>query len=426
MRFWVVILLFAAAAFGAESDGKVFMIPVEGEGAKYWPRWRGPSGQGDVVGKGYVDTWSPTENVLWSVEVPGRGNSSPIVWGDRIFTNTSYDDGKRRVILCFRRSDGKLLWEAAAPEAKPEQSYMKNGHASSTPVTDGKLVYAYFGNHGLMAVDFDGKLVWHRSFGEFNAYHGTACSPLIYKNSIIIYQEQQRGGKSFIAAFDKTTGKPLWETERQARVGWNSPVAVHVDDHDEIIVHSMQKVIAYDPASGRELWQCKGNTFEVMPTPVVGHGLVYCSSGRAGPTLAIKPGGSGDVTETNVVWKKERGSPFVPAPILVGDTLYLINDMSSIVTAFDAKTGDQFWQARLGEAARESFSAAPVAFDGKIFVTNDEGTTFVFAHGREFQLLRTNSLGEGTIASPALVDGIWYIRTAKHLWAIGKPAANRR
>ncbi len=158
-----------------------------------------------------------------------------------------------------------------------------------------------------------------------------------------------------------------------------------------------------------------------MPTPVVGHGLVYCSSGRAGPTLAIKPGGSGDVTETNVAWRKERGSPFVPAPMLVGDTLYLINDMTSIVTAFDARTGDPFWQARLGEAARESFSPAPVAFDGKVFVTNDAGTTFVIQHGREFKLLRTNTLGEGMIASPALVDGMWYIRTTRHLWAIGTP-----
>ncbi len=155
------------------------MIPADGAGVKYWPRWRGPADQGDVRGTGYVDSWSPTENVLWKIEVPGRGNSSPIVWGDRIFTNTAFDEGNRRAILCFRRSEGKLLWQADAPEAKPEQAYAKNGHASSTPATDGKLIYSYFGNHGLMAVDFDGKLVWHRSFGEFNSYHGTACSPLI-------------------------------------------------------------------------------------------------------------------------------------------------------------------------------------------------------------------------------------------------------
>jgi outer membrane protein assembly factor BamB len=416
VRFFLCLIL-AAAAFAAETGG-VYMIPAEGEGARYWPRWRGPSGQGDVAGKGYVDKWSPTENVLWSVDVPGRGNSSPIVWGDRIFFNTAHEDGKRRSLLSYRRSDGKLLWETVAPDANPEPAYPKNGHASSTPATDGKLIYTYLGNHGLMAVDFNGKIVWRRSFGEFNAYHGTACSPLIYKDRVILYQEQQKG-RSFIAAFDKQTGKTLWETERDARVGWNSPVAVHVEDHDEIIVHGMQKVIAYDPATGAELWRCKGNTFEVMPTPVVGHGLVYCSSGRAGPTLAIKPGGKGDVSETNVVWRKDRGSPFVPAPMLVGDILYLINDMTSIASAFDARTGDQLWQARLGEAARESFSAAPIAFDGKVFVTNDNGETFVLAHGREFKLLHINSLNEPQIASPALVDGIWYIRTAKHLWAIG-------
>jgi outer membrane protein assembly factor BamB len=211
----------------------------------------------------------------------------------------------------------------------------------------------------------------------------------------------------------------VWKTPRDASVGWGTPIAVRVNDHDEIIVNGQQRVVAYDPATGRELWRCGGTTYEVIPTPVVGYGMVFCSSGRAGPTLAIKPGGKGDVTRTHLQWSSPRGSPFVPSPILVGAQLYMVNDMQSIVTALDATTGKSLYQGRLGVAQREGFSASPVSVDGKVFFTNDDGETFVLRAGPTFQLLHTNSLGERTLASPALVDGRWYIRTDRHLYAIG-------
>ena len=198
-----------------------------------------------------------------------------------------------------------------------------------------------------------------------------------------------------------------------------TPVVISAKGRDELIVSSQHRVQAYDPASGKELWSVAGNTYEVIPTPVVGHGLVYCASGRAGPTIAIRPGGSGDVTTTHVAWSVSKGSPFVPSPILVGDVLYLLNDMQSIVTAYDAKSGALLFQGRLGAERREGFSSSPIAVNGRVFFTNDDGETFVLKASRTFDLSHVNQLGEPVLASPALVDGRWYFRTASSLLAIG-------
>jgi outer membrane protein assembly factor BamB len=284
-------------------------------------------------------------------------------------------------------------------------------------VTDGERVYASFGTNGMIAADLNGKLLWHQPVGRLENYHGSAGSPVLHDGRVVIYQDAGSTG-SFVAAFDSRTGKPLWRTPRRETVGWGTPIVIRAGARDELIVSSQRRVYAYDPATGRELWTVVGNTYEVIPTPVVAHGLVFCSSGRAGPTLAIKPGGSGDVTSTHVAWSTSKGSPFVPSGIVVGDVLYLVNDMQSIVTAYEAKSGTLLFQGRLGDARREGFSASPVALDGKVFLTNDEGETFVIEAGREFRMLHVNRLGERTLASPALVDGRWYFRTGSSLLAI--------
>lgn len=420
----IVLSLAGSASTGgafAWQQDVVAMIAVEGEGADYWPRWRGPSGQGYVKGSGYVDTWSDTENVIWKTPVPGSGNSSPIVWDDRIFLTTAYDGGGRISLLCFRRSDGELLWETFVPQQGVEHAHAKNGHASATPITDGELIYASFGTHGLLAVDFDGEIAWHRDWGDLNNYHGSAGSPILYQDKVIIYQDHRGTDTlgSFVAAIDKSTGETVWWTDREASTGWGTPIVLRAGDRDELIVSSQRRVYAYDPNSGEELWSAAGNLFEVIPTPVVGHGMVFCSSGRAGPTMAIRPGGSGDVSDTHVVWISPKGSPFVPSAIIVGDYIFLINDMMSIVTCFDARTGKLMFQGRLGEARREGFSASPVTVDGKIFLTNDVGETFVLEAGPEFKLLHVNRFNARTLASPALVGGTWYWRTEGELFAIG-------
>ena len=397
----------------------VQMVADEGEGARYWPRWRGPSGQGLVSGTGYPDTWSATENVLWRTPVPGSGNSSPIVWGDRIFLTTAYDGGQRMSVIAYRRSDGVQLWETFSPDgSRGPRHHAKNGYASATAATDGERVYVSLGSRGLLALDMDGAILWHRELGSIGNYHGAAGSPLLYQDRLIIHQDQSRG--AFIAAFDTSTGEEIWRTRRAANVGWSTPIAVRVGDHDEIIVNGQRRVKAYDPGTGVELWSCDGTTFEVVPTPVVGYGMVFCASGRAGSTLAIRPGGEGDVTATHLEWESPRGSPFVPSPILYRERIYMVNDMQSIATSLDVVTGERVWQGRLGVARREGFSASPVALDGKLFFTNDEGETFVVRASDEFELMRVNTLGEPVLASPALVDGRWYIRTAGNLIAIGQ------
>ncbi|MXZ70209.1 MAG: PQQ-binding-like beta-propeller repeat protein [Acidobacteria bacterium] len=401
---------------GAAPDA-VAMVAVEGEGARYWPRWRGPSGQGIVTGAGYPDRWSATDNVVWRTTVEGRGNSSPIVWEDRIFLTAGRNRGRELYILAYDRTDGSLLWETDVAPGSPERVHQKNGPASATPATDGERVYVSLGSRGLVALDLDGNRIWHTEVGRIDNYHGPAGSPLLHGDRLFIYQDQQPAG--FVAAYDTATGDQVWRTAREATVGWGTPVLIRAGDREELIVSSSRRVNAYDPDTGAELWRCEGNNFEVIPTPVVEAGLVFCTSGRAGPTLAIRPGGSGDVTGTHLAWTTARGSPFVPSPLAYDGRLYTINDMASIVTAFRAATGEVLWQGRLGRAVREGFSASPIYVDDKVFFTNDDGITFVLRAGDEFDLLHTNDIGARTLATPALVDGYWYIRTEGELLAIG-------
>ena len=410
-------LVVSVIALAQGDNQSVSMIELTGESAQYWPRWRGPSGQGVVTSSNYPDRWNPTENVLWRTGLSGRGNSSPIVWGDYIILTTGRDAGRQLFVQAYRRSNGSLRWETEVAPGRPERVHSKNGPASATPTTDGKQIFASLGGRGIVSLDFDGNILWHSEVGSINNYHGPAGSPLLYEDLLIVYQDQRGGG--FVAAYDTATGNQVWRTARNASVGWGSPIAIRVGDHDELIISSQNTVNAYNPKTGDELWHCGGNLFEVIPTPVVAAGLIFCASGRAGPTLAIRPGGQGDITDTHIAWSTSRGSPFVPSPVAYDGYLYTINDMSSIITCFDAATGTVMWQQRLGRAIREGISSSPVVVDNKVFVTSDDGVTFVLKTGPEFELLHTNDIGAQTLASPALVDGIWYIRTVDELIAIG-------
>ena len=410
-------LVVSVIALAQDDNQSVGMVELTGESAQYWPRWRGPSGQGIATSSNYPDRWNATENVLWRTGLSGRGNSSPIVWGDYIILTTGRDAGRQLFVQAYRRSNGTLRWETEVAPGRPERVHSKNGPASATPTTDGKQIFASLGGRGIVSLDFDGNILWHSEVGSINNYHGPAGSPLLYEDLLIIYQDQRGGG--FVAAYDTATGNQVWRTARNASVGWGSPIAIRVGDHDELIVSSQNTVNAYNPKTGDELWHCGGNLFEVIPTPVVAAGLIFCASGRAGPTLAIRPGGRGDITDTHIAWSTSRGSPFIPSPVAYDGYLYTINDMSSIITCFDAATGTVMWQQRLGRAIREGISASPVVVDNKVFVTSDDGVTFVLKTGPEFELLHTNDIGAQTLASPALVDGIWYIRTVDELIAIG-------
>jgi outer membrane protein assembly factor BamB len=410
--------LLAVGAQPAADDVRI--IPAAGEAAKYWSRWRGPSGQGHVVGTNYTDSWSSTEHVKWRTTIPGEGHSSPIVWGNHIFLTTATNGGATVSMLAYNRSTGAQLWQTVLPTSGVEHVYQKNSRASATPVTDGTLVWASFGTHGLAAFDFSGKIVWHKKLGDLSNYHGSAGSPVLHQDRIFLFQDHDGTAslRSFVAAFNAKTGETIWKKDRVETVGWGTPIVINTGARDELIVSSQRRIYAYSPETGDELWTVRGNTFEVIPTPVVGHGLVFVSSGRAGPTFAVKPGGKGDVTGTHIAWTSPRGSPFVPSGLVFGDLLYLVNDMQSILSVFHAKTGELAYQDRLGQPVREGFSSSPVAVGNKLFFTNDDGRTFVVEAGPVFKLLRTNDMGARVIASPALVDGVWYWRTDRELIAI--------
>jgi outer membrane protein assembly factor BamB len=390
-----------------------------------WPQWRGPEGQGISAETGLPVEWSPIKNIKWKTAIAGRGHSSPIVWGNRIFLTTALDgdvipgakagvthkllDGTDFVhpdamgadrkhtfkVICLDRDTGKILWERVAYEgAVADSRHQKASFASSTPVTDGKYVFAFFGTEGLYAYDYQGKLVWKQTLGTIGtASVGYGVSPIIYKDFVIM-QCDDSGGKSFISAFHRKTGKQVWRTERKVDVTWSSPVLVRAGNRTELVASAAEAIIAYDPATGKELWRHKGLESNAVPTPVIMKDLVVVTSGSPRKiALALKGGGSGDVTGTpQLVWSYNKGTAYVPSPILYGDYLYLMTGNGSI-SCLQARTGKvEYEGARVPKPTM--FMASPVAYEGKILLTSEDGDTFVLKAGPKHEVLGANSIGE--------------------------------
>jgi outer membrane protein assembly factor BamB len=389
------------------------IMPAAGA-ERQWPRFRGPTGQGQAAGGDFPLTWSESENIAWKVELPGKGNSSPVVWNDRIFVTSATDDGAERMLLCYARADGRELWKKAAqPPKELEKLYWKNTYASSTPVTDGTRVVVFFGASGLHCFDFDGNLLWQKDLGPIVTGHGPGTSPLIYKNMAIVVQYQNQGDSVFVA-FDLATGNERWRRKPENQMCWSTPVVLRVGDHDELVYNGSLRVVGYAPDTGEEIWSVSGSSREAVPTIVVGGGLIFSTTGRNGPTMAIRPGGQGDITATHVFWQTPRGGSHVPSPAYHDGRLFLIND-TGIATCLDAKSGKPVWQKRL----EGRFSMSPVVSGNKIILTNEQGKTFVLKAADQFELLAENDLDEGTLATPAVLDGRIYFRTAEHLLCIG-------
>jgi len=418
----------AAAPFDrgqkAEPAGTVTKVPVgpklaisavlPAAGAeKHWPRFRGPSGQGLTGLKGLPVTWSKdSDNILWRTKVPGQGNSSPIVWGEHIFVTSASEDGNERFLHCFRKG-GKLLWSRKAPERPAETGVRdKNGYATSTPVTDGERVIAFLGSCGLVCYDFKGELQWQYDDFRIATTHGSGSSPVLYKDSVILVQDQNRSPSIFVA-LDKRTGKLLWKRNRDRAMTWCTPVVLRVGDRDELIFGGAETVKGYDPKSGKELWSLKGPTYEVVPAVVFGNGLIYSASGRNGPTIALRPGGSGDVTETHLAWRAVRGGPHVPTPLYLDRRLYTVNDFG-VATCHDAETGRLIWQQRI----TDRFSASPVEAGGLLYFPAESGVTYVLKAADRFEIVAENDLGAPILASPAVVDGKLLLRTQDELVCI--------
>jgi outer membrane protein assembly factor BamB len=397
-------------------------VVMPAPGAEHqWPRFRGPSGQGSTGSSNLPVQWDTGgRNLLWRVKVPGRGNSSPVIWDERIFLTSSVPDGRTRSLHCFRTSDGQLLWSRQAPTAPPESGVRpKNGHASATPVTDGQRVIAFLGSCGIVCHDIDGRLLWHHDRLQCRTMHGTGSSPLLYRDKVILAQDQNDADSIFLA-LDKYTGKVLWQQPRPRAMSWSTPVVVHVGDHDELICAGGETVRGYDPDTGRELWSLSGPTPEVIPVVVVGKDLLYSASGRNGPVLGLRPGGHGDVTRTHQVWRTARCGPHVPSPLYVAGRLYVVND-TGVATCLDAETGKLLWQERLPD----HFSASPVEAGGLIYFAAESGTTYVLRAGDRFTLAAQNDLGTPILASPAVVGNRLFLRTMDELVCIMAPPVGR-
>lgn len=394
------------------------ILPAPGADEQ-WAALRGPTQQGHVLHSALPKTW----DTLWKTSLPGRGNSAPVVWGDRIFVTSegprpeSAKESPERFLLAFDRRDGHLLWKHTAPQPKEvETLYWKNTFASSTVATDGERVIAFLGNSGLVCCDIDGKPLWQTDLGLFPTMHGPGTTPVLYGDLVIVVQDQTKG-TSLFAAYDKRTGEKRWQHERKNQPGWSSPVLLRVGDRDELIYNGVDVVHGYDPGTGEELWRVNGSSEEAIPMIVSGGGLLYSSSGRNGPIFAIRPGGNGDITESHVVWRNERGGPHVPTPVWRDGRLYLVND-TGILTCLDAGTGAMIWQHRL----RGRFSMSPLVIGGELLVISEEGRATLFRAGDSFEAIAEHELEESVLATPAVLDGRLYIRTTESLLCIGDKA----
>ena len=408
--------------------------------AENWPQWRGPGGNGVSAEKGLPTEWSATRNIAWKADIPGRGHSSPVVWGNQIFLTTSLeldpipgakapkhmqegqefkhpdasggDRAHRLIVLAVDAKSGKMQWQQTAYEGRVyDDRHKKNTYATPTPVTDGKAVYVSFESQGVYAYSPDGKLKWKTSLGPIGTVGmGPASSPVLFENLVLVLCDQEEGEGSFLAALSAKDGKIVWKVARQEAANWSTPIIVYNGAQPILVAPGMKNTIAYDPRSGKELWRTKGVVGNTVPSIVSGLGMIFPSAGYPDKRVyGIKLDGT-------PVWSYEKGTAYVPSPILYGDYLYITSDRG-LLTCLDARTGKLIYEGkRVPKPA--TFSASPVAFDNRIFLTSEEGETFIIQAGPEHAVLGSNTLDEAAHASPAIANGRLYIRTASHLWAV--------
>jgi outer membrane protein assembly factor BamB len=409
---------------------------------KYWPQWRGPHATGVSKTADPPIEWSETKNIRWKTEIPGRGSSSPVVWGDKVFVLSAVPVGvelsvshqprggvrpavpHKFVVMAIDRKTGKIAWEKTAREHTPhEGSHQQFGtYASSSAFTDGERVYAYFDSFGLYAYDMNGKLLWEKDLGDKKMRNefGEGQTPVLHGNKIVVQWDHQ--GPSFITALDKMTGKELWRTDRQEIDSWGTPLVVEHGGKAQVIASAMNKVTSYDLETGQVVWHGPGLTMNPIPSAVFDNGMVYAVSGFRGNKLhAIQiDEAKGDLTTTTAIkWSLSADTPYVPSPLIYDGTIYLLKSNSGILSAFDAKTGKPHYQLQRLEGVPNVF-ASPVGAKGRIYIPGQQGATIVLKAGPTYEVLATNTLEDGFDASPALVDNELYLRGAKFLYSIGR------
>jgi len=429
-------------------------------GDNYWPTWRGPRATGAALKGNPPVTWSETENIKWKIKLAGEGSSSPIVWEDRIFflsaeatekkvaTNTPQPQelapagrggrggGGRRGdrmsqppsavhrfdLVCLYRKTGKLLWKKTVREELPHEGHQTNGsYASHSPVTDGKYVWAGFGSRGVYCYDMDGNQKWSRDLGKMRIVmsFGEGSSPALAGNALVVVMDHE--GDSFIYALNKETGKTIWKKARDERTSWATPVAVEVDGKMQVIVGATNRVRNYDAATGNVVWECGGQTRNVIPSPVIGFSMVFCTSGFRGSALqAIELGRTGDLTESDAVkWEVKEATPYVPSPLLHGDKIYVCSVNKAVISCYEAKTGKPNFVKQSLEEMGEIY-ASPVGVADRVYFVGRDGVSQVIKHSEKFEVIATNTLDDKFDASPAIVGNELYLKGKKHLYCIAK------
>ena len=404
LRIFVLALLAAASTLSAED----------------WPQFRGPGGEGHSTERGLPLTWSEKQNIVWKTPVAGRGWSSPVIGGGKVWLTTSIDSKTEASLrlLAFDIESGREVVNVEAINIRDSAlKNIKNSHASPTPILENDRVYVHFGADGTAAFTTDGKLVWKTTL-PYESQHGNGGSPTLYRDLLIVNCDG--ADDAYVIALDKNTGKTRWRTQRRKPYdqSYSTPLVITVQGRDQLISVGAYRAAAYDPLTGREIWRVGyGDGFSNVPRPVYSHGLVFIPTGfQEASMLAVRPTGTGDVTDTHIAYTIERGAPFTPSPIVVGDEFFMVSDIG-IATCLDVATGKIHWQQRLSG----NFSASPVFADGRIYFLSEEGLATVLAPGKEFRRLAVNQLDGSTYASIAPSQGSLFIRSDTHLYRIAIP-----
>jgi outer membrane protein assembly factor BamB len=391
-----------------------------------WPAWRGPSGTGISEERNVPTEWSATENVTWKIDLTEPGNSTPIVWSDRLFMTTQLDGGKQRALQCIDRANGKILWQQSIAYDEPEPSHKTNPYCSASPVTDGKVVVAWHGSAGLFAYDLDGKELWRRDYGKFTHIWGNAASPILHGDHVI--QHFGPGLSVLLVALNKQTGEEVWKRElpeaqskdeKQFLGSWSTPVLRKNGDRQELLLSLPKNLRAFDPANGEDIWNCEGLTDLVYTSPIYGGDTVVAMSGYGGAAIAVDapPGSKGDISDKQL-WRVPRNPQRVGSGVVVGDHIYILNE-PGIAECYDLQSGKSLWKERLDGASWSSMVHA----DGRLYIINMQGVTNVLEPSPdELKVISRNVLekNEMTRASLALSDGQIFIRTYQHFYCVGK------
>lgn len=394
---------------------------VDSASAENWPGWRGPRGDGTSLETGIPRSWSGPrkENIAWCTAIPGVGHASPIVWQDRVFLVSCREDRQDRILLCLDRKSGEILWEQTVVNAPLERRHRLNSRASSTPATDGRSVYVSFlaGKEMLVAAfDFAGRRLWTVRPGPFASVHGYCSSVVLFENLVIVNGDHD--GDAYLAALDRDTGKIVWKTRRENRLrSYCVPIIRQLDSRTQMVLSGSKCVASFDPRTGSRHWILDGPTEQFVASLVDNGRLLFLTAGfPEHHILAIRPDGRGNVGDSHIVWRTQKGCSYVPSPIVSADGKhFLVVSDEGIASCFEAATGYRHWMERIGP----HYSASLVSADGLVHFLSDEGVTTIVRPGPKFDLVAKNELGERCFASPAISQGQIFFRTEKNLYAVG-------